>query len=133
MSDKRIDALRKTLAEQQINAAVLLYSRDLLYYADVSIPSILLITPQTSRLHSPAGICVRTRQSWCRPDGSLQNRRTIERGETERTRMAWNDVIRRNVPQTQSELPDAQFNISPHIYQRIAADRLKLVHFRDDR
>ena len=39
------------MAEHSIDAAVLLYSRDILYYAGVSVPSILLVTPRTARLY----------------------------------------------------------------------------------
>ena len=50
MSKKRIAALRTGMAERSVDAAVLLWSRDILYYAGVSVPSILLVTPQTARL-----------------------------------------------------------------------------------
>ncbi|NQU07504.1 MAG: aminopeptidase P family protein [Candidatus Abyssubacteria bacterium] len=50
MSKKRISALRTGMAERSVDAAVLLWSRDILYYAGVSVPSILLVTPQTARL-----------------------------------------------------------------------------------
>lgn len=51
MSEKRIATLRTRMAEHSIDAAVLLYSRDILYYAGVSVPSILLVTPRTARLY----------------------------------------------------------------------------------
>ena len=58
MSIKRIDILRAEMARRSIGAAVLLYSRDILYYAGVSIPSILLVTPQTARLYARRGFGV---------------------------------------------------------------------------
>jgi len=52
MSEKRIAALRAGMEKLSIGATILLYSRDILYYAGVSIPSILLVTPQTARLYA---------------------------------------------------------------------------------
>ncbi|RJP64110.1 MAG: aminopeptidase P family protein [Candidatus Abyssobacteria bacterium SURF_17] len=52
MSEERIAVLRAAMAAQSIDAAVLLYSRDILYYTGASIPSILLVTPQTARLYA---------------------------------------------------------------------------------
>jgi Xaa-Pro aminopeptidase len=137
MSDKRIDALRKILAEQQINAAVLLYSRDLLYYAGVSIPSILLITPQTSRLFIRRAMEFAVADSTVmdvEPDGSLRKiAEQLKEEKLQRTRIGLElDVIPAELYlRLQSELPDAQFvNISPHILnQRMVKDEdeLKLV------
>ncbi|MBI5116557.1 aminopeptidase P family protein [Candidatus Poribacteria bacterium] len=51
MSEQRINVFRAEMARNSIQAAILLYSRDIYYYAGVSVPSILLITHQTARLY----------------------------------------------------------------------------------
>jgi Xaa-Pro aminopeptidase len=67
MSNKRIQALRSAMAEESIEAAILLYSRDILYYAGVSVPSILLITPRTARLY------VRRAYEFAREDSTIDD------------------------------------------------------------
>lgn len=67
MPEKRIAAFRAAMAEQSIDAAILLYSRDILYYAGVSVPSILLVTQQTARL------CVRRALDFARQDSTLSD------------------------------------------------------------
>lgn len=51
MPNKRIATLRAGMNKHFFDAAILLYSRDTLYYAGVSVPCILLITPETARLY----------------------------------------------------------------------------------
>ncbi len=52
MSEKRINTLRTKMADRSIGAALLMYSRDVLYYAGVSMPCLLLVMPQTARLYA---------------------------------------------------------------------------------
>jgi Xaa-Pro aminopeptidase len=51
MSEKRIAVLRAAMEKHAVGAVILLYSRDILYYAGVSVPSILLVTPTLARLY----------------------------------------------------------------------------------
>lgn len=55
------------MAERSIAAAILLWSRDTLYYAGVSVPSILLVTQQTARLY------VRRAFEFARSDSTLDD------------------------------------------------------------
>lgn len=137
MPHNRINALRRTLAEHDIDAAILLYSRDLLYYAGVSIPSILLITPQTARLH------VRRALEFAIEDATIPDvvsggnfHRVAESLKAEkldcgRIGMELDVIPAELFFKIQSELPGAQFiNISSHILnQRMVKDKeeLKLV------
>jgi len=125
------------MAEERIEAALLLYSRDLLYYAGVSLPSILLITPRTARLYVRRAFGFAQQDSTVRDmvqDGSLRTVAEQVRSE----KLGWStiglelDVIPAELfLKIREALPDATFvNVSPLIIaQRMVkdADELKLV------
>ena len=50
MSLNRIKGLQQRMAEAGIEAAIILYSRDLLYYTGTTQPCILLVTPKEFHL-----------------------------------------------------------------------------------
>lgn len=134
MSQKRIDVLRARMAERSIGAAVLLYSRDILYYAGVSIPSILLVTPNTARLYARRAFDVAREDSTIDdvvPGGGL--RAVAEQLRSEGLADAAIGLEFDVVPidlynRVRDALPDATFeNISPIIIsQRIVKDEDEL-------
>jgi Xaa-Pro aminopeptidase len=54
--DKRIQVLQQRLAELEIDAALLIYSRDVLYYTGTAQPSCLLVTPGDHTLFVKSGL-----------------------------------------------------------------------------
>ena len=134
MSKKRIAALRTGMAERSVDAAVLLWSRDILYYAGVSVPSILLVTPQTARLF------VRRAFDFAKQDSTLDDvvpggdiRAVTERLRSEKlhgSRIGLElDVLPAELfLKLQEMLPAAEFvNISPLIIsQRMVKDAEEL-------
>ena len=122
------------MAERSIGAAVLLYSRDILYYAGVSIPSILLVTPSTARLYARRAFDVAREDSTIDdvvPGGGL--RAVAEQLRSERLADAAIGLEFDVVPidlynRVRDALPDATFeNISPIIIsQRIVKDEDEL-------
>lgn len=137
MSEERIDALRRKLAEAEIDAAILMYSRDLLYYAGVSVPSILLITPQTARLYIRRAMEFALADATIVdvvPDGSLHgiaDQLREEQLDTGRIGLEMDVIPAELFLKISSELSGAEFvNISEFILnQRMVkdADELKLV------
>jgi len=137
MSEKRIDALRTGMVERSIDAAVLIYSRDILYYAGVSVPSILLVTPGTARLYA------RRAFGFAREDSTIDDvvaggslRTVAERLESEKLHRSRIGLELDVVPaelffKIREALPDAEFvSISPLIIsQRMVkdSDELELV------
>jgi Xaa-Pro aminopeptidase len=137
MSEQRITALRGAMVERAIDSAILLYSRDMLYYAGVSVPSMLLITPQTARLY------VRRAMGFAQQDatigdvvpggsiGAIVDKLKDEGLDGARIGLEMDVVPAELFLKIQSALPDASFeNISPLIIsQRIIkdADELELV------
>ena len=138
MSENRIAALRSAMEERSIEAAILLWSRDTLYYAGVSIPSILLITRQTARLHARRAFEI------ARADSTIDDvvRNGALRAVTERLRaegLARSviglelDVVPADLfLKIREALPDAEFvNISPLIIsQRMVKDAGELEYVR---
>ena len=134
MSKKRIAAFRTGMAERSVDAAVLLWSRDILYYAGVSVPSILLVTPQTARLF------VRRAFDFAKQDSTLDDvvpgggiRAVTERLRSEKldgSRIGLElDVLPAELfLKLQEMLPAAEFvNISPLIIsQRMVKDAEEL-------
>lgn len=134
MSKKRIAVLCTGMAERSVDAAVLLWSRDILYYAGVSVPSILLVTPQTARLF------VRRAFDFAKQDSTLDD--VVPGGDiravTERLRSEKLDGSRIGIEldvlpaelflKFQEMLPAAEFvNISPLIIsQRMVKDTEEL-------
>ncbi len=53
--EKRINVLQKKLAEGGVDAALLIYSRDVLYYTGTAQPSCLLVTPDDFTLYVRSG------------------------------------------------------------------------------
>ncbi len=137
MSEKRIAAFRAGMAEQSIDAAILLYSRDILYYAGVSVPSILLVTQQTARLYVRRALDFARQDSTLPdvvPEGNLQTvAEQIRSEKLGRSRIGLElDVIPAELFfKIQEALPDAAFvNVTSLIIsQRMVkdADELELV------
>lgn len=137
MSEKRIAALRAGLEERSIDAVILLYSRDILYYAGVSVPSILLVTPQTARLYVRRGFELARQDSTLQdivPDGSLGSvAKQLREEKLDRSRIGLElDVIPAELFfKIQEALPESRFvSVTPIVIsQRMVkdADELELV------
>ena len=54
--DKRIGVLQRKLAEKGLDAALLVYSRDVFYYTGTAQPSCLLVTPDDYTLYVRSGL-----------------------------------------------------------------------------
>ncbi|GAB4347210.1 MAG: Xaa-Pro peptidase family protein [Candidatus Abyssubacteria bacterium] len=138
MSDKRIRDLRVAMAARSLEAAVLLYSRDILYYAGVSVPSILLVTPRTARLYVRRAYEFALEDSTISdvaPDGTLKAVTNQLRSEAlHRASIGLElDVIPADLfLKIREELPDAAFeNVSPLILsQRMVKDDEELALVR---
>jgi Xaa-Pro dipeptidase len=134
MSEKRISALRAGMEKQSIGAAVLLYSRDILYYAGVSVPSILLITPRTARLYVRRAYGFAKQDSTIEdivPDGDLgmvAEQLRAERLERRRIGLELDVLPVQLFSKIQAALPNTSFiDISPLIIsQRVIKDEDEL-------
>ena len=139
MSEERIGVLRSnmirdSMTEHPIEAAILLYSRDLLYYAGISVPSILLVTPQTARLYVRRALDFAREDATVTdivPDGNL--RMVAQQLKTEGLHRSSIGLELDVIPaelffKIRDELPDGQFvNISPVILsQRMIKDAREL-------
>lgn len=134
MSEKRIADLRARMEQHSIVAAILLYSRDILYYAGVSIPSILLVTPRTARLYVRRAYGLAQQDSTIGdtvPDGGLGM--VVEQLRAEKLHRSQIGLELDVVPaqlfsNIQKALPDASFaDISPLIIsQRMIKDEDEL-------
>jgi len=130
--------VRHSVVEQAIDAAIFLYSRDLLYYAGVSVPSILLVTPHTARLYVRRALGIARQDSTVHdivPEGSLQAvARQIRAEKLHRSRIGLElDVIPAELFfKIRDELPSAHFvNISPLVIsQRMVKDAQELQFVR---
>ena len=122
------------MAERSIGAAILLYSRDILYYAGVTVPSILLVTPSTARLYARRAFDVAREDSTIDDvvaNGSLRavSEQLRSEGLADATIGLQLDVVPVELyNRVREALPDAEFeNISPLIIsQRIIKDEDEL-------
>lgn len=64
---QRIEALRGRMAESGIGAALVLWSRDLFYYAGTARPGSLLVTPNLARLFVRRGLTYAQAEATLRP------------------------------------------------------------------
>jgi Xaa-Pro dipeptidase len=134
MSDKRIIVLRSLMEERSIEATILFYSRDILYYAGVSIPSILLITPQTARLYVRRGLAYAMQDSTIEdivPDGDLvmvAEQLRVEKLGRSRIGLELDVVPAELFSKIQDKFPEAEFvKVSPLILsQRMVKDEEEL-------
>ncbi len=134
MSEKRITGLRARMEQHSISAALLLYSRDILYYAGVSIPSILLVTPRTARLYVRRAFGLAQQDSTIDdivPNGDLGM--VVEQLHAEKLHRSRIGIELDVVPvqlfsKIQAALPDASFaDVSPLIIsQRMVKDEDEL-------
>ncbi len=136
--EHRINVLRAEMARHFIGCAVLLYSRDIYYYAGVSVPSILLVTSETSRLYVRRAIGFAQQDSTITDvvsDGSLRTvAEQIRSEKLERSTIGLElDVVPAELFfKIQEVLPNAKFtNISPLIIsQRMVKDERELEFVR---
>jgi len=138
MSEKRINLLRATMADQSIDAAILLFSRDIYYYSGASAPSVLLVTPKTARLHVRRALDFARQDATIDdivPDGSL--RTVAERLKSEKLDSSKIGLEMDVIPadlflKIQEGLPDATFvNVTPLIIaQRMVKDTDELEFVR---
>jgi len=76
--DHRIRALQARLAAATIDAALLVYSRDILYYTGTAQPACLAVTPDDYMLHVRSGFEFAARDV-CIPRETLAEERRLER------------------------------------------------------
>jgi Xaa-Pro dipeptidase len=72
---ERIKVLQKKLAEEGIAAALLVYSRDVLYYTGTAQPSCLLVTPGDYTLYVRSGFEFAVQDVFIGPEKLLEERR----------------------------------------------------------
>ena len=122
------------MAERSIGAAILLYSRDILYYAGVTVPSILLVTPGVARLYARRAFDIACEDSTIDdvvPGGNLRDvaEQLHSEGLADATVGLELDVVPVELyNRIAAALPGAKFeNISPIIIsQRIVKDEDEL-------
>ena len=77
MSLNRIKGFQERMAEAGIEAAIILYSRDLLYYTGTTQPSILLVTPKEFHLFVRWGYDFAIADTWLNK-GRLSSQSRLE-------------------------------------------------------
>lgn len=130
MSAERIKLLRDNMAEHHIDAAILLFSRDIYYYSGASVPSVLLVTPNTGRLYVRRALDFAQQDSSIDdvvPDGSLRvvaDRLKSEKLDRSRIGLEMDVIPADLFLKIQEELPGATFvNVTPLIIaQRMVKD-----------
>lgn len=76
--DKRINVLQQAMFEKGIDAALLVYSRDILYYTGTAQPSCLAVTPDDYTLHVRSGLDFAARDVFI-PREKLAEERRLEK------------------------------------------------------
>lgn len=77
MSSKRIKELQDRMTRASIDAAIISYSRDLLYYAGTAQPGVLLVTPDDFHLYVRSGYDFAARDTWL-DRGAVSSERRLE-------------------------------------------------------
>lgn len=134
---KRIAKLQKSLTEQGIDCALMLYHRDVYYYSGTARPASLAITPDDAVLFTRRGM------SWIEAESSVRDIRegglsaifewAQENGVKKGTIGIEMDIVSANVYlRMKDEFPSARFtNISPMILdQRLVKDEREIESIR---